>query len=56
MRGKCGWMRTHKKIHKTKKQWREEDSTGRKINRERKKTYDAQRKKETRCNREKKDD
>jgi hypothetical protein len=43
MRETCGWMRTHRKIHK-KKQWREEDSTGIKMNRERKKTYEAQRK------------
>jgi hypothetical protein len=37
-------MMTYKKIHKTKNQWREEDSTERKMNRERKKTYEAQRK------------
>ncbi len=33
-----------KKIHKTKKQWREEDSTGIKMNREKKKNHEAQRK------------
>ncbi len=36
-------MMTYKKIHKTKKQWREEDSTGIKMNRERQKTNEAQR-------------
>ncbi len=36
-------MMTYKKIHKTKNQWREEDSTGRKMNRERKKNYEVQR-------------